>query len=112
MEQLRKDSKSKEKKKSVIISSPVGDIEQLQQHCRVLEYTNEVGMFHTLYIYMYTWLRLYTYLYIYMYRYVYGVMNWGTKHELYMENYVFCSQSNVFCSPVHMTSVLYFSSFN
>ena len=52
MEQLRKDSKSKEKKKSVNkvgISSPVSDMEQ---HCRVLEYTNEVGMLHTMYIYM------------------------------------------------------------
>ena len=53
MEQLRKDSKSKEKNKSaskVTISSPVSDVEQLQQHCCVLEYTNEVGMFHTMYM--------------------------------------------------------------
>ena len=58
MEQLRKDSKSKEKKKSVskvTISRPVGEIDQLQQHCRVLEFTNEVGMFHTMYMKKHIW---------------------------------------------------------
>lgn len=65
MEQLRKDSKSKEKKKSVskvTITSPVIDMEQLQQQCRVLEYTNEVSMFN-----VHVLLAMYMYIYVYMY---------------------------------------------
>ena len=65
MEQLRKDSKSKEKKKSVskvTITSPVIDMEQLQQQCRVLEYTNEVSMFN-----VHVLLAIYMYIYVYMY---------------------------------------------
>lgn len=50
MEQLRRDSKSKEKKKSVNkvnVTSPVGDMEQWKQYCCVLEDTVEVGMLST-----------------------------------------------------------------